>query len=231
MTDRTEHKANGSRRPTQILADIYRTRDEMDHTLHQIEQRLQPRHLMEQGVDYVKNSGGREYVSNLAGSLKSHPLPATLTGIGLAWLMAVGEKPGHANGEGMSSAAELSSGPGIGERMQSAKQSVSERASQLTGNAREQVERARRGWDSVVTDHPLALGAIGLAIGAVIAAMAPRTRTEDELLGDASNRFIDEAKRTGAEKLEKTIASQKTEKPEAPPPDPMQWPASARPGP
>jgi hypothetical protein len=218
MTDRAQHKANGSRRPAQIMADIYRTRDEMDHTLHQLEQRLQPRHLMEQGVDYVKNSGGREYVSNLAGSVKSHPLPATLTGIGLAWLMAVGEKRGASDGGGMRSAGGTSTGPGIGERMQSAKESVSQRASQLTGNAREQMERARRGWDSVVTDHPLALGAIGLAIGAVIAAMAPRTRTEDELLGEASNQFKDQVK-------------QKTENVEPPPPDPMQWPASARPGP
>ena len=83
---------NGTRRPEEILAEIHRTRDEMDHTLHEIEHRLTPGQLVDQGLEYLKKSGAREYVNNLSGSVKNHPLPATLTGIGIAWLMAVGNK-------------------------------------------------------------------------------------------------------------------------------------------
>jgi hypothetical protein len=64
------------------------------------------------------------------------------------------------------------------------------------------MERARGGMDYMMREQPLALGAIGLAIGACMAAMAPRTRQEDELMGDARDRLMDKAKEVGEEKLE-----------------------------
>jgi hypothetical protein len=196
---------NGTRRPEEILAEIHRTRDEMDHTLQAIEHRLTPGQLVDQGLDYLKNSGAREYVNNLSSSVKTHPLPATLTGIGIAWLMAVGNKR-------PSPASSYDTGPGIGERMQGVTdrmhgigermQSAKERASQLGSSARQQLDRARGGWDSMLNEHPLALGAIGLAIGAVVAAMAPRTEKEDKLMGQARDDLFDKAKQAGTEKLE-----------------------------
>ena len=184
---------NGTRRPEEILAEIHRTRDEMDHTLQAIEHRLTPGQLVDQGLEYLKRSGAREYVSNLSGSVKTHPLPATLTGIGIAWLMAVGNKR-----PAQESSYSASTGSAIGERMQSAK----ERASQIGSSARQQLDRARGGWDSMLNEHPLALGAIGLAIGAVVAAMAPRTEKEDRLMGQARDGMLDKAKQAGTEKLE-----------------------------
>jgi hypothetical protein len=175
---------SGTRRPEEILAEIHRTRDEMDHTLQAIEHRLTPGQLVDQGLEYLKKSGAREYVSNLSGSVKTHPLPATLTGIGIAWLMAVGNK------QPSQQPSYSQSGPGIGERMQSAK----DRASQIGSSARQQLDRARGGWDSMLNEHPLALGAIGLAIGAVCAAMAPRTEKEDKLMGQARDDLLDKMK-------------------------------------
>ncbi len=64
------------------------------------------------------------------------------------------------------------------------------------------MERARSGMDYMMREQPLALGAIGVAIGAVIAAMAPRTHKEDELMGDTRDRLLDQAKEAGKEKLE-----------------------------
>jgi ElaB/YqjD/DUF883 family membrane-anchored ribosome-binding protein len=89
--------------------------------------------------------------------------------------------------------------------MQSAKgglQSAKERASQLGDSARRQVERARGGYDTMLNEHPLALGAVGLAIGAVAAAVIPRTRKEDEMMGEARDNLVDQAKQAGGEKLE-----------------------------
>jgi hypothetical protein len=199
---------NGSstRRPEEILAEIHRTRDEMDHTLQAIEHRLTPGQLVDQGLEYLKNSGAREYVSNLSSSVKTHPLPATLTGIGIAWLMAVGNKQ-------PAQPSSYNTGPGIGDRMQSAK----ERASQIGSSARQQLERARGGWDSMLNEHPLALGAIGLAIGA----MAPRTEKEDQLMGQARDDLLDKAKQAGTEKLEQMKKPQESF-------DSTKWPPSTR---
>src|SRR5690606_3926849 len=83
---------NGERRPEEIEAEIARTRTDMDATLTAIEQRLTPGQLIDQGLDYMRHSGGREFVSNLGGSVKNNPIPVALMGIGMAWLMATGNR-------------------------------------------------------------------------------------------------------------------------------------------
>jgi hypothetical protein len=228
----------GARKPEEILAEIERTRHDMDSTLTAIEHRLTPGQLVDQGIDYLRNSGGNEFVHNLGGQVRNNPLPVALVGVGLAWLMASSKKP-------PAQYASTSSGPSLGERagemrhkisdmassasgiagsaktrmsesrqvvgervrqagdtLSSVGQSTRQRVSELSGSARYQVERARSGMDYMMREQPLALGAIGVAIGAVIAAMAPRTRKEDELMGDTRDRLLDQAKEAGKEKLE-----------------------------
>ena len=97
----------------------------------------------------------------------------------------------------------------VGERMSNAGQSARERLSQagqtMTGmaqSARERMSNAKGTIDSMMHEQPLALGAIGVAIGAVLAAMAPRTRREDELMGETRDRLMEQAKETGKQKLE-----------------------------
>jgi hypothetical protein len=57
--------------------------------------------------------------------------------------------------------------------------------------------------DYIVREQPLALGAIGLAVGAVLAALAPKTQKEEELMGEASRNLMEKAKQTGSQQLEK----------------------------
>jgi ElaB/YqjD/DUF883 family membrane-anchored ribosome-binding protein len=212
---------NGQRRPQDILAQIDRTRGDMDSTLRAIEQRLSPGQLLDQGLDYLRHSGGNEFVSNLGGSVRDNPVPVALVGIGLAWLMAAGRSDG-ANGGSQLSTGKLSSMKDqAGSTLQSAKdqagaalQSARDRATQVTqgardtamnvaATAREQTQRVTSSIDNLVHEQPLALGAIGFAIGAVLAAAAPRTRQEDELMGEASDRLTERAKDIGKEQLQK----------------------------
>jgi hypothetical protein len=86
----------------------------------------------------------------------------------------------------------------VGERMRQTRDSLSSAGR----TARQQMDRARDGMDYMMREQPLALGAIGLAIGAVLAAIAPRTRKEDELMGETRDRMLDQAKEVGKEKLE-----------------------------
>jgi len=213
-------KTNGSRAPVQIMAEINRTREEMDETLSAIEQRLTPGQLVDQGLDYLKHSGAREYAANLGSSIKNYPLPSTLAAIGIAWLMAVGNNQpqpssGPSMGERMQSTKDSlgssmqSTKDKVGNTMQSAKdsltsgvQSARERASQLGDTASQQLDRAKESWDSIVRDNPLVIGAVGLAIGAVVAALAPRTRAEDELMGETRDDLMDKAKQAGTTKLD-----------------------------
>lgn len=158
---------NGStRRPEEIQAEIRRTREQMDGTLSAIEQRFTPGQLVDQGLNYLRQSGGQEFVSNLGQQAKQNPLPVVLVGIGLAWLMATGK-----TGSNSATEPELS-GPGLGERASQARARLSETASAVRDKA------------AAVREQPLALGAIGLAIGALAAALAPRAPQPDRPEGN-----------------------------------------------
>jgi hypothetical protein len=78
-----------------------------------------------------------------------------------------------------------------------------ERATQLGNAASHQMQRARSQLDYMIQEHPLVIGAIGLAVGALLGAAAPRTRREDELMGEARDRLMDRASEVGKEQLHK----------------------------
>ena len=237
MKSNGETRGNGSRRPDEIQAEIARTRDEMDQTLSAIENRLTPGQLVDQGIDYLKNSGAREYLTNLTGTVKYNPMPVALTAIGIAWLIAMQNRPVQyrfietGSDAGSRSFSDDEASPGMmtaarekvgdaGEKMAQArdtignkvgqaserlgemKNRVGERMSDLSATARQQAGRMKSGWDLMLREHPLAIGAIGLAAGAVAAALAPRTRKEDELMGGARDRLMDQAASAASEKLE-----------------------------
>lgn len=84
--------------PAAIRAEIERTRAEMDETLDRISSRVQPRHLLDEVVGMFQaghdddDEGAarrslREAGTVAADKLKSNPVPVTLIGAGLAWLL------------------------------------------------------------------------------------------------------------------------------------------------
>ncbi|GAB3537701.1 hypothetical protein GCM10027343_01510 [Noviherbaspirillum agri] len=91
---------------------------------------------------------------------------------------------------------------------------ISDRTSAVTGRAREMGHGARerlgaigersqqsyyRTRDNVshmVEEQPLVLGAVGLAVGALLGAMLPGTRREDEMMGDKRDQLVGRAKET-----------------------------------
>lgn len=80
----------------QIQLDIRHTRSQLDHTLEAILQRLSPGGLVDEALDYLRHSGGREFAHNLNEAVKRNPVPITLMGIGLAWLMLSGREGRYA---------------------------------------------------------------------------------------------------------------------------------------
>ena len=166
---------NGGRSPDEIMDEMERTRAEMDTTLTAIELRLSPGQLFDQGLHYLRSSGGAEFFSNLGGSAKQNPMPVALVGIGLAWLMASG-RPARAGASATSNAMHRA-----GEKAQQAKARI----------------------DSMMHEQPLALGAVGLAVGALLAACTPRTRHEDRLVGEARDRLAEKVKAEAPERIER----------------------------
>jgi hypothetical protein len=89
-----------------IRRDIDRTRAEMDQTVDALQDRLKPRHLLDDVLDAFRGSGSsgaaasgsgdnfKEVGSKIIEKLKENPVPAALIGAGITWLMLDGGKRG-----------------------------------------------------------------------------------------------------------------------------------------
>ena len=120
---------------------------------------------------------------------------------------------------GMRSSA-ASSGGSVGEKLRSTRDSLSDRAHGLVDSAQsatrslrhrasgsgqgsmEQFRRAKGEFATLMEEQPLLLGAVGVAIGATIAALVPTTRRERELMGGASDSLADRASELASQKYE-----------------------------
>lgn len=110
------HSSNGN--SEEIKAGIEETRSQMDETLDALSERLQPRHLLDDILDYFKSrrSTGDGHTSEqmkhaagnvkaaagnmsrkVAGQVRDHPIPTLLIGAGIAWLIMENERRGRAD--------------------------------------------------------------------------------------------------------------------------------------
>lgn len=188
-------RTNGQRRPEEIEADIERTRSELNDTLSAIERRFSPGELVDQGLAYLRRSGAREYADNLGAAARQDPVPMALVGIGLAWLMMSSRRGSYdaahraaAADRGLSAAGMRQKVSATTQRMSDTAHAARERMHHMGDSARHGAQRLRDGYDHMAQEQPLVLGAIGLALGALLGASAPRTRTEERWMGSASDR-------------------------------------------
>jgi hypothetical protein len=187
-----------------IQQDIEATRERIDRTAAELEDRVSLDHLGDVAMEKLRSSGARDFVDNLGRSLRDHPLPAVMTGIGMRWLMTaetrrneVHDGNGHQTGE---RARELAHE--LGDRSKRVASKARHGAEELTDGLRDGWDKVQRGWDRTVQREPLLLGVLGLAAGVAMAAWAPATETEDELLGSTSDRLKRRAATRGRERAE-----------------------------
>jgi Protein of unknown function (DUF3618) len=269
----------GSKSAAEIEREVRESRADVERTLDQIQERLSPGQLLDQAVGYLRGGGG-EFMRNLGDSVRSNPLPVTLVGVGLAWMMLAGGRnggrsrapdwerddwerddwddlsydpyaePEYAAGSlyeeatvGPTFGSESTTGSGIGERMSQAGERASElgdRAKEASARAKERAEalgaragerlseagdrlrgragrtgasarhygrRAKEGAFHALSEHPLVLGAFGLAVGAALGGALPPSETEDRLMGRTGDRLQRRDAEAGREGLAKARAA------------------------
>jgi hypothetical protein len=239
----------------QLERDSEAARRRLAEDLDELRERITPGQLVDQLVDYVQEGSGGTFFRNLKRQTVSNPLPVTLIGAGLAWLMlgrggnaggpparswATGARMGDAAARGRETFDAARDGIGyagteasdfartgrdraadfastardqIGDAADSAVRSTAEfaastsdaaarafdtatdRASRTTAAFAEGARNASRnalgaGNDFLdfAREQPHLLAGIGIALGAALAAILPRTEAEDKLLGEASDK-------------------------------------------
>ena len=143
-----------------------------------------------------------DFTRSVGDAVRSHPLPAALIGAGLVWLMTGGRssvKAGfdsagsglssltsqgsqgasRANGSHRESSGHAGAGRDFGRAWDSESSSFGAMAPRSLSNARDTIA-------DLLERQPLMLGAIGLGVGAAMAAMFRRTAFEADLLGETS---------------------------------------------
>jgi hypothetical protein len=76
------------------------TRVQLEQTLDELRGRLSPGQLVDQAAEYLRNSRGRAFASNLGNQVVENPLPVALIGLGIAWLAVAGTVARRSNGDG-----------------------------------------------------------------------------------------------------------------------------------
>ena len=178
----------------------------------------------------------REASSGLIDMIKSNPVPAALIGLGVGLLAAGGATAASKSGtdtygyddsygsfDRPSGSAQSRFGTSANDALVGAKALPSSSYGQNYGSdyGGRKGNRSTQGGSSSssgqgmlgwVEEHPLAVGAVTLLIGAAIGLSAPGTRYEDEVMGEVSDRSIERAKSAVGEAVDvvKESATQAT---------------------
>jgi len=250
----------GGKSADEIEQDIAETRGQLGAILDALEHRLAPRHLLDKGVDMLKDTmsgAGGTGGNGLAETLRRHPVPLALLGVSLGWMAVsmtgrggrLGERvsgalhdAGHRAGELAGDARDKVAGMTLGDAAETpgpyagaepadyayARQKSGEAMTEARGAVREKIGRAqaagsaalaqaggyvgkagdklhdaRDGLTRLIEDHPIAVGALGVVAGAVMAALLPRSAAEERLVGPAGEQLRDGAANLGREAAER----------------------------
>lgn len=207
--------------PAQLEREIDQQRAHIGDTISELEAQFSPGQMLDKVLSYGKTNG-KEFTQNLVNTIRDNPVPTLLTALGVAWLMYGQNNRGFSAGSGYPSNASYGVDPDY-EHHPSAAEEVKDKAvrakEQIKGNLdgfghkisrtsahwRHEAShaghelRARAGqvgdtFSTLLREQPLAVGAIGIAAGALIAASLPATSAEDRYLGATRDKVAAKAK-------------------------------------
>ncbi len=112
----------------QLEHEAEATRARITATLDELRGRMTPGQIVDQVMDYARDSGGGEFFRNLGRQAVDNPIPVTLVGAGVAWLMM-------ANRKGPEFATGATRDPGMADAAGAAGDETSATIADLNGHA------------------------------------------------------------------------------------------------
>jgi hypothetical protein len=166
--------------------------------------------------DVPRRAADWYYGDGVTARIRENPLPAAIAAVSLAWL-AFGRRPsrdyagppsyggntdrppywgdrrpeeyGYVSQSAEGSNDYLGEAPHAGQRVQTALQHAGERTRRASS-------RAGTGIEQFAHENTLIAGLIAAGIGGLVALALPTTRRENEIMGDARDAVVDQAKET-----------------------------------
>lgn len=197
-----------------IEDEIRATRRSIDDKVERLQNRLSPGDMVDSVVDFARTNGGA-IAGGIGRGVREHPLPIAMIGAGVIWL-ALSSRSSRNAEDDYAEVIEDDDGESTAEKLRHKASDLRHRAEDRAAGLRDDVRgRARRVRDKAeavgrrtrdgavqagrssgqfVKDHPLLVGAAGIAVGAAIAASLPRTGREDRAFGERAARAKTAAK-------------------------------------
>ncbi len=163
--------------------ELDRTRARIEARVHELQQRVRPGEIFEHAWQRVRSDGG-EFLENLGRGVRENPLPVTLSGLALGWLVMATRRPPDEPRDGPSTAAQSAR-----EALAGARQAADRGVERVRSRSRE----ARQTYARLLDEQPLVLGIVGVAAGAALGATLPASEAEDRALGGARDELVREA--------------------------------------
>ena len=214
----------------QLRREAEQSRAQLTQTLEELRARITPGQVVDQLADYAGDRGAGEFFRNLGRQALNNPLPVTLMGAGLAWLMLAGDSSTKRTSASLSETTRRTADDCAGtakrasdeaasglhetrDKAASAYEDASMAAARTATASHDQSQamaqsaaNASRSLLDFCKEQPLLLVGLGLALGAALGAAMPATRTENELMGEASDRLKERAQSLAAEQYDKAAA-------------------------
>jgi hypothetical protein len=92
------------------MQDLDQRRTKIEGTLQLIEDKFSRHYIAERFQSYIKEGVMADYARNLGTTVTANPIPVTLLGVSLAWMMFTGNGKAH-DGQGLRSAAKDAAEP------------------------------------------------------------------------------------------------------------------------
>jgi len=225
-----------SKNPNELEREIDQQREHIEDLVGALESRLSPGQLFDQALAYSKGHGG-EFAQNLGNTLKANPVPAVLTSVGLLWLALWQNRSPAPAATGSplkdklaGSLDSVTQGAGqtrdslnrgshdardkvadLGDRVSTKAAQTGERladtAAQTKDALADQAQHLKGSFETLLREQPLVVGALGIALGALLGAALPRTETEDRALGKHSDKLTAKAKELASNGYEQVKAA------------------------
>jgi hypothetical protein len=210
----------------QLEREAEQARARLSQTLGELRERITPGQIVDEAVDFARGSGGGMFVRNLGQQVKDNPLPVTLIGAGMAWLMlSNGLRSTGSGGDKVAAIhrarqAAIDAAAQMSQSSTDAMAALTEAATDTSGRASAAASRAAspsaaassfsartadvgKNFLQFCKSEPLVLAGLGMALGAIIGTLIPPTESEDRLMGAKSDKLKDQARNAAKEMTQK----------------------------
>lgn len=201
----------------QLEQDAEGHRANVENTLDRLKDRMSVDQMVSDVGRFLGMSDPSAGLRNLGNHVKSNPVAIGMVGAGLAWLALGGRRTNKPptqwsqrewQGRGQDNAwekrvADLTGK--AGDQLGAVSDSVKDKASGVAQSARSFVQDGvnkvsdatgdlRQGLSARLEDQPMLVGGMAVILGTIVGAVLPRTRTEDNLMGQQRDQLLEEAK-------------------------------------